>query len=80
MSISGRVFDVRRKPDGTAELWLEPGPRKDPVGQPCLIVLNPPPHIEAMVGSYLWGGDSTIMCKDKKIADRIGYTRIRMTR
>jgi len=79
MSIDAIIQDVRYLPDGTAELDLGPAnDKRAPAGQPCLKVLNPVPHLDALVGSHIWGGSSEIMLGTKKLAERIGYTQIRL--
>ena len=82
MAIDAVITGVTRNPDGTADIAL--GPRKTPhgdscPGQPRMTVLNPPAHFEAAVGTEVWGGDGYVMVGDRKWADRIGYTRLRLT-
>lgn len=77
MSIDAVITGVTRNPDGTASLHL--GPRGDSCpGQTRMTVENPPPDLEAAVGTEVWGGDGYLMVGDTKWADRIGYTRLRL--
>jgi hypothetical protein len=82
MSIVARISKVDYQPDGTAKLRLVPIPGcDDPVGQPSLTVLNPPPapQLQVAVGCDIWGGSgSIIMGRETKWADRVGYTAIRL--
>jgi hypothetical protein len=79
MSIDAVVVDVKKKKNGTVDLILEPhDSRRAPAGQSKLTVVNPKGDLSGMIGVHIWGGDSSIMVKDKKIADRIGYTKIRL--
>ena len=77
MSIDARIIGVTYLPDGTARLVMEPRQPHGHAGQSSFIVLDPPQHLDGMIGSEVWGGDSWLMCGDTKIADRIGYSTIR---
>ncbi len=81
MAIDARIYAVTYLPDGTASLLLEPrDSRAGPAGQERLIVLDPPQGLDALIGAEVWGGGGSLMFKDTKIADRIGYGRLRFTR
>lgn len=48
-------------------------------GQPALYVLNPPPcGLKGLEGTKIWGDASAVMVGDVKIADRVGYSKIRL--
>jgi hypothetical protein len=80
VSIDARIVDVTRNADGTATLHLEAADsRRAPAGQSSLTVLNPPPHLEAAVGTEIWGGSDKIVVGRETIwADRVGYGSIRL--
>ena len=79
MSIDAVIDRVTRNADGTARLHLRPREPGGRVGQPSLTVLNPPPNLEAAVGTEIWGGADAIMVgRETRWADRVGYTRIRL--
>ena len=79
MSIDARINDVRYLPDGTAELVLAAADeRRAPAGQPSIIIENPKPGMDALVGYNIWGGAGEIMLGDKMLAKRVGYTRARL--
>jgi hypothetical protein len=79
VSIDAVIQSVKREPDGTAALILVTrDPRTAPAGQSRLTVVNPPPFLEAAVGTEVWGGCGALMVGDTEWADRIGYTRIRL--
>lgn len=78
MSIDAVIERVTRNANGTATLHLGPRDGEGP-GQSRLTVLNPPPSLEAAVGTEIWGGgESIIVGRETKWADRIGYTKIRL--
>ena len=80
MSIDARVTNVVYNDDGTATLHLEArDSRVGPAGQSSLTVLNPKPHMDAMVGVEIWGGDDRIIVgREKLFAWRVGYGSIRL--
>jgi len=79
MAIDGRIYAVTYLPDGTASLLLEPRDRSaGPAGQERLIVLDPPPGLDGLVGECVWGGSGFLMWKDERIAERVGYGRLRL--
>lgn len=79
MAIDATVVGVSYLPDGTARLALEPADKmRAPAGQETIVVVNPRPGLEGIIGSTVWGGSSELMLGQTKIADRIGYGRIRL--
>jgi hypothetical protein len=81
MSIDARVVGVEYRPDGTAELRLVPAnPRRAPAGQTKLIVEDPPKHLDAMIGTEIWGPSSCIMVGTREVAERVTATRIRFNK
>lgn len=77
MSIAAYITDVVEGDD--PRLILGPLENGDGPGQPSLRVVNRPcPPLKGFVGLKIWGPSECIMSKEKKIADRIGYTRIRL--
>ena len=79
MSIDARINDVRYLPDGTAELILAPADeRRAPAGQPRIVIDNPKPNMDVLVGYHIWGGAGELMIGETKIAERIGYTHARL--
>jgi hypothetical protein len=81
MAIDAVITAVTRNQDGTADLQL--GPRDTPHGKSCpgqstLTVVNPPPGLEAAVGTEVWGGSDFLMVGDVHWANRVGYTRARL--
>ncbi len=77
MAINAIIDNVSRNHDGTATLWLVAF-NDDPPGQNSLVVLNPPPHLEAAIGTHIWGGGDSIIINETKWADRVGYGSIRL--
>jgi hypothetical protein len=73
MSIDARVIGVTWK--GTvAYLILEPRDEGGCAGQVRLTVHYPPLALPTLVGRDIWGGDNFLMCGDRRIGRRIGYT------
>ncbi len=78
MSIDAKITEVTYYGDGTARLRLEASdPKRAPAGQGGLLVINAPKNLEAMIGERIWGGSSDIMHGERKVAERLGYTKIR---
>ncbi len=78
MSIDAVVDRVEYTSAG-CELHLRGRPQrggKVPPGQSMMIVLNPPPHLDVLVGMELWGNSSQIYVGDRYVFDRDGYTRL----
>ncbi len=84
MAISAVVQGITVLPDNTVRLSLaavdgmEPG---DSPGQEFLIVINPPSPPEllrCLIDTIVWGGSDELLVGEKVIAERIGYTRIRL--
>lgn len=81
MSIDAIVEGVSELADGTLKLHLGPngdtGPGQSSLsisaGQTTLLRLS------MMVGVKIWGGSSKILCGDGVIAEREGYTSLRLT-
>jgi hypothetical protein len=63
-------------------LKLEPREKGSVSGQGVLTIVNPPTanpeSLSGLIGTAIWGGSSEIMIGEKKWADRIGYTRIKL--
>lgn len=81
MSIDATVIGVRMNADGECILTLDQRERRTPAGQPQLLVLNPPEpwtRLESLIGCDIWGGSGMVMHRDFHIADRDGYTAIRL--
>jgi hypothetical protein len=80
MSIDAVIGAVERNADGTATLVLMPREACDRHhGPQRMTVVNPPPLLEAAVGTEVWGGGESLMVgRETKWADRIGYTRCRL--
>lgn len=85
MSIDARVAGVcYHLSDHTTNLVLFPRDEKiGPAGQQMLTVKNEFvsdswERLRVLVGLEVWGGSGFLMLGDKKIADRIGYTSIRL--
>ena len=76
MSIGG-IVTVYRYEDGSGKLKLDPAKKGEPTGQPSLWFKSSPYDVTALNGKLIWGGDSSVMCGDTKIAERIGCTEIR---
>ena len=51
-------------------------------GQTALTIVNPPTTdidiLSGLIGTFIWGGSDSIMIGDKKWADRLSYTRIKL--
>jgi hypothetical protein len=84
MAISAVVNGITVLPDKTVRLSLGPindgSPSKSP-GQESLIVVNPPSPPEllrCLIDTIVWGGSDELLVGEKVIAERIGYTRIRL--
>ena len=79
MSIAAKIVGVTGK-DGEWKLTLEPN-SDSPAGQHRLLVVNPPEppkRLDSLIHLDVWGGDAQLMCGEEKLAERIGYTRIRL--
>ncbi len=82
MSIDARVRCVIENEDGTGKLVLEdrpatPGQNAGIAGQSALHFDSAPHEVTCLNGRDIWGSADTIMCGETKIAERIGYTKIR---
>lgn len=83
MSIDAHVWAVVQNPDGTGSLCLadrppaRPGENPGIAGQSSLHFDSAPPDVASLVGRDIWGGDGMIMLGERKIAERLGYTKIR---
>ncbi len=83
MSIDARVETVMINDDGSGSLELIDRPRtpwgNSPgiAGQSRLTFDSSPEEITALNGRDVWGGAGHLMLGQRKIADRIGYARIR---
>lgn len=78
MSIDATIIGVTYLSDGTAKLMLEQSDSSRCAGQNSLIVLNPPKDMSGIIGCNIWGSSDSILFGDKKIAKRIGYSRIEL--
>lgn len=77
MSIAAIITDVIEGSE--PQLILGPISNSDGPGQPSLDVVNDPcPPLRGLIGTKIWGCSSTIMCKETKIGDRIGYTKVKL--
>ena len=72
MSINGTVT-VHHNEDGSGHLALEGEER----GQSALHYDAAPRDVTALNGRQVWGGADSLLYGETKIAERIGYTRIR---
>lgn len=65
-------------------LTLEPREQGGVVGQPTLTIVDPPTTnpkmLAGMIGTEVWGGDGYLMVGDRKWADRISWTKIRLVK
>ncbi len=73
MSINATVKTVYINEDGGGALSLEGDER----GQPMLFFDEAPEDVTALNGRQVWGSADSLMAHETKIADRIGYTKIR---
>lgn len=84
MAISAVVQGISVLGDGTVRLALGPTDKGDPAespGQETMIVLNPPTPPEllrGLIGCTVWGGSNELLVGETVIAERIGYTRLRL--
>jgi hypothetical protein len=84
MAISAVVNGITVLPDNTVRLTLgeiDDASPSDSPGQESLIVINPPSPPEllrCLIDLIVWGGSDELLVGDKVIAERIGYTRIRL--
>ena len=76
MSIDANVAYVELKEDGSGLLHLCDRVPNGSRGQSRLYFDSAPHEVTALNGLSVWGGDRQIMLGDRRIADRIGYTRI----
>lgn len=82
MSIDARVETVIIHENGGGELRLidrpptKPGQNPGIAGQKVLAFDGAPEEITALNGLDIWGGDSSIMLGDVKIARRTSWTKI----
>lgn len=80
MAIDARVVGVRRVEGELVKLTLEDRGMCSPAGQNTLVLMNCD-NIEAaadFIQCELWGGSGCLMLGDEKIADRDGYTMVRL--
>lgn len=80
MSIDARIAGITCSPDGVF-LNLEPRDRYNGPGQSRMEIVNPPSpptKLEVLVSECVWGGSGFLMLGDTKIADRIGYTKLKL--
>jgi hypothetical protein len=77
MSIDATVNSVNFYENGGGELRLLERLPGHPPGQSVLVFGEHPEEVSALRGKDVWGGDTSLMLGDMRIADRIGYTRIR---
>lgn len=76
MAIDAMVGFVETFENGSGVLHLtEPRPQAI-AGQNALRFETAPHEVTALNGLPMWGGTSTLMLGEHKIADRVGYTRI----
>lgn len=83
MSIDARIDLVIVRPDGSGYLSLIDRPKRWPGdhpgcrGQSALVFDSAPAGITQLNDMDIWGGSSEIMLGDIRIAERVGYGRIR---
>jgi hypothetical protein len=82
MSIDARISKVYIKEDGSGYLKFIDRPKSNSAydgiaGQSQLHFDSSPENVKNLEGKDIWGGSSEIMLGEKKIAERIGYTRIK---
>ncbi len=75
MSIGG-IVTVYLDENGGGRLDLKPAKRGEPTGQSVLHFDNAPEEVTALNGRLIWGGANMVMCGDRLIGMRSGYTRI----
>jgi hypothetical protein len=78
MAIDAVVTEVTYNLDGTAVMKLGPRVADQLPGQDSLLVLNPPRHFDAIVGTRVWGNSKFLMVRDKKLGRRIGYGQVKI--
>lgn len=81
MSIDAKIVGTSRHADGTVTIALEPRERGGCAGQQVMTILNPPPldcDLSRLIGVEIWGGDGYVLVGDEKLADRVGYTSLRL--
>ncbi len=82
MSIDARITRVDLTADGFGRVYLEDRPKNFPggyegcKGQPSLDFDDAPEEVTALNGLNVWGSDDALMLGERKIASRVGYTRI----
>lgn len=81
MSIDAKIVGTSRHANGEVTISLEPSGKGATVGQSLMTVLNPPPlncDLARLIGLQVWGGSSCLMVGESKLADRVGYTQIKL--
>lgn len=78
LAIDAVVTDVTFNLDGTAVMRLGPRLEGQLPGQDSLLVLNPPQHFDAIVGTKVWGNAQFLMVGNKKLGRRIGYGQVKL--
>lgn len=84
MAIAAVVEGITVLPNKTVRLYLGPveseTPKQHP-GQETMIVVNPPSPPEllrGLIGCVLWGGAGELLLGETVIAERVGYTHVRL--
>lgn len=82
MSIDARVSRVIVELDGKGHLELVDRPKQNDgydgiAGQALLTFDFAPDNVVALEGKDIWGGSSEIILGDRKIAERLTYTKIK---
>jgi len=80
MSIDATIVKVSSH-GSMMRLWLSPrDPKENPYGdgQDFLYIVNPDKKYKSLKGKNIWGCSSKIYMGDSTLAERIGYTKIRI--
>lgn len=82
MSIDARIAGITRNTEtGEVTMTLEDRNSRSIAGQSRMTILDPPPmncDLSRLVGREMWGNSSDMLIGDSKIADRVGYTAMRL--
>jgi hypothetical protein len=81
MSIDAQVAAVTLYEDGSGALRLVDRPAPEGgtpgiAGQAVLRFDRAPAGLKSLAGRQVWGGDSDLMLGERRIARRVGYTRL----
>jgi len=76
MSIDANVAYVELNEDGSGVIHLCDRGAENSRGQDRLRFDSAPHEVTSLNGLQIWGGGTQLMLGDRKIANRLGYTRI----